>query len=70
MEIEHVRCVCTVEYVCLCCQGECRCATVHVDYPHRPGALYDCPACENECFCENSLEYSKCVFCASLEEMR
>lgn len=23
----------------------------HVDYPHRPGTLYDCWACESECFC-------------------
>jgi len=23
----------------------------HVDYPHTPGYLYDCPACEAECFC-------------------
>jgi len=55
---------------CLCdpCLDE---APEHADYPHRPGTLYDCPACENECFCERksgSLEYSKCVFCVSLEE--
>jgi len=23
----------------------------HVDYPHMPGMLYDCEACEAECFC-------------------
>ena len=23
----------------------------HVDYPHLPGRLYDCPACEAECHC-------------------
>jgi len=23
----------------------------HVDYPHTPGHLYDCPACEARCYC-------------------
>lgn len=23
----------------------------HADYPHEPGRLYDCPACEAQCFC-------------------
>jgi len=23
----------------------------HVDYPHEPGYLYDCPACEAACHC-------------------
>ena len=23
----------------------------HVDYPHEPGRLYDCPACEARCHC-------------------
>jgi hypothetical protein len=23
----------------------------HVSYPHLPGRLYDCPACEAECHC-------------------
>jgi len=23
----------------------------HVDYPHTPGTLYDCPGCEQECHC-------------------
>lgn len=23
----------------------------HVNYPHHPGALYDCPACEARCHC-------------------
>jgi len=23
----------------------------HVDYPHQPGRLYDCPACEAACHC-------------------
>jgi hypothetical protein len=24
----------------------------HVDYPHHPGYLYGCPACEARCHCE------------------
>lgn len=32
----------------------------HVDYPHWPGYLHDCPACEARCFCTaGNLE---CVF--------
>lgn len=23
----------------------------HSDYPHEPGTLYDCEACETECYC-------------------
>lgn len=23
----------------------------HASYPHDPGTLYDCPACEGQCFC-------------------
>lgn len=23
----------------------------HVQYPHEPGRLFDCPGCESECFC-------------------
>lgn len=33
----------------------------HVDYPHTPGTLYDCPACEAECFCTDGFQ---CVHCA------
>lgn len=30
----------------------CEPSTVHTDYPHEPGLLYDCAACENnECRC-------------------
>lgn len=25
--------------------------STHVNYPHEPGYLYDCPACENTCHC-------------------
>lgn len=38
----------------------------HVDYPHEPGRLYDCPRCEAECFCAPG--NTQCVFCAILEE--
>jgi hypothetical protein len=38
----------------------------HVDYPHQPGTLYDCPACEAECFCSDELVC--CVRCAGTEE--
>jgi hypothetical protein len=33
----------------------------HTDYPHFPGALYDCPACEAECFCDGT--GFECVHC-------
>jgi hypothetical protein len=33
----------------------------HVDYPHTPGTLYDCPACEAACFCIDGFQ---CVHCA------
>jgi hypothetical protein len=33
----------------------------HVDYPHTPGTLYDCPACEAECFCADGF---RCLHCA------
>ena len=26
-------------------------AIEHVDYPHEPGRLHDCPACEAQCHC-------------------
>jgi len=39
----------------------------HVDYPHEPGYLYDCPACEEECYCtiddNGSLLSAPCVYC-------
>ena len=33
----------------------------HVDYPHEPGTLYDCPACEAVCYCTPGFQ---CVHCA------
>jgi hypothetical protein len=37
----------------------------HVDYPHTPGTLYDCPACEADCFCADGF---RCVHCALEDE--
>ena len=34
--------------------------TEHVDYPHEPGRLYDCPACEGACHCRPG--ETECVF--------
>lgn len=30
----------------------CSGGAVHVPYPHEPGRLYDCPACEAKCHCK------------------
>lgn len=42
----------------------------HVNYPHEYGRLYDCPACESECWCDTVGillgETTECIFCASL----
>lgn len=44
---------------------------VHADYPHVPGQLYDCEACEAHCFCAGAPGGTRCVFCALLaDEMR
>jgi len=37
----------------------------HADYPHEPGTLYDCPACEAACFCADGFV---CIHCAILAE--
>jgi hypothetical protein len=37
----------------------------HVNYPHTPGFLYDCPACESQCYCDLDVDVS-CVYCAIL----
>ena len=36
--------------------------TRHISYPHHPGEIYDCPACESQCFCEPGM--SECVYCS------
>ena len=36
----------------------------HVDYPHTPGTLYDCPACEAGCFCTDSYACVRCAIAA------
>jgi hypothetical protein len=45
----------------------------HADYPHEPGTLYDCEACETRCHCNHikaqyDPSYTQCVFCALLQE--
>lgn len=37
-------------------------ANQHVSYPHHPGEMYDCPACESQCFC--TPDTAACVHCA------
>lgn len=32
----------------------------HVDYPHFPGRLYDCPACDASCHCKPG--EAECVY--------
>lgn len=32
----------------------------HADYPHEPGRLYDCPACEARCHCTPG--HTQCVY--------
>lgn len=32
----------------------------HADYPHEPGRLYDCAACESQCFCTPGT--TECVY--------
>lgn len=34
----------------------------HHDYPHHPGSLYGCGACEAECFCEGNTA-QLCIRC-------
>lgn len=34
----------------------------HVDYPHYPGRLYDCPACEARCHCTPDAGTTECIF--------
>jgi len=35
-------------------------AKQHADYPHLPGTLYDCPACEARCHCTPGA--TQCVY--------
>lgn len=42
----------------------------HVDYPHWPGTLYDCPACEfGPCVCGEHFGNTVCVssYCVNEE---
>lgn len=40
----------------------------HDDYPHLPGRLWGCPACESTCLCTGYPGDAQCVFCVSLEK--
>ncbi len=35
---------------------------IHAEYPHHPGQLHNCPACEAVCHCNNA---GDCVYCYS-----
>lgn len=45
---------------CGCETGAARIVNEHADYPHEPGRLYDCPACEDHCHCGPG--YTQCVY--------
>jgi hypothetical protein len=34
----------------------------HVNYPHEPGRLYDCPACEARCHCTGERSDTECIY--------
>lgn len=34
----------------------------HVNYPHEPGRLFDCPACEARCHCDDNPGTTECVY--------
>lgn len=34
----------------------------HADYPHEPGRLFDCPACEARCWCTGDPGTEPCVY--------
>lgn len=34
----------------------------HANYPHEPGRLYDCPACDRRCWCDAAHWTTECVF--------
>ena len=38
---------------------------IHSVYPHNEGTLYDCPACEAICFCEDDFD---CLHCELMKE--
>lgn len=36
---------------------------IHADYPHEPGRLHDCAACEARCHCTGDSSHTPCVYC-------
>jgi hypothetical protein len=49
-----------VKATCENCGCELGTGLQHADYPHEPGRLYDCPACEDHCHCIPG--YAECIF--------
>lgn len=52
-------------YVWECDNAECLAdddGPAHVNYPHEPGRLYDCPACEAQCHCDADPGTTECVY--------
>jgi hypothetical protein len=45
---------------CESCGCETGTELAHADYPHEPGRLYDCPACEDHCHCKPG--ETECIF--------
>ena len=35
----------------------------HSDYPHEPGRLHDCPACESRCHCDGEVAAGRATPC-------
>lgn len=42
--------------------GESTSAIPHANYPHEPGRLHSCPACEARCFCDTDPGTTECIF--------
>lgn len=38
-------------------------SVAHSVHPHDPGTLYDCLACESECFCDAMGAFNRCIHC-------
>jgi hypothetical protein len=54
---------------CVECDGK---GLLHVDYPHDPGCLLDCAACEDHCHCGRAdgkpKWYAPCVYSECSDE--
>lgn len=47
--------------------SESWCDWTHADYPHEPGRLRACRACETRCYCTGAPGHTDCVHCALVE---